>query len=196
MPLQALGVQPGAKLAVFVGRLDPQKGIDTILEAARLLHSRRKRLDLHWMLVGTGPLAEWIRHRVGQLWLSDRVRLLGWRDDVPALLKTASVVVLPSRWEGMANVALEAMAAGTPLVASDVEGMRELAGLPPTIHLIPAESSGHLADAVAAVMDHPNQATRMARDAANRVRRRFGLSGIVEAYRQLYARVVSGQYRS
>jgi len=189
--LDAIGIPAGAKLAVFVGRLDPQKGIDALVEGAAQLHSRRRRTDLYWVLAGTGPLATWIRHRAGQLWLSDRIRLLGWCDDVPALLRAASVVVLPSRWEGMANVALEAMAAGVPLVASDVEGMRELAGRPPTIHLAPTDSPDGLAAAVASVLDSPSEAAAMAGAAVNRVRDHFSLAHMIEAHERLYTRVLS-----
>ena len=191
LPLDALDIPPGAMLAVFVGRLDPQKGIDTLLECAAILRSDRRDVDLYWALAGAGPLEPWIRRRASQFRLTDRLRLLGWRDDVPALLKGGSVVVLPSRWEGMANVALEAMAAGTPLVASDVEGMRQLAGHPPVVHLVPAGSPDGFAQAVCTVLDRADRASRMARDAAQRVREHFSLARMVEAYVQLYLRMLT-----
>ncbi len=113
-----------APLALFVGRLDPQKAPFNLLEAFGNLLLRHP--DWQLLFVGDGSLKasmdEWVAHRG----LGHRIRIAGWRPDVPELLKAADLLVLPSLWEGMPNIVLEAMAAGLPVVVSRVEGTDEL----------------------------------------------------------------------
>ena len=110
-----------SEVALFVGRLHPQKGLELIQEqATRLLDGKHRRL----LFVGDGPL------RVDlQRWaegFGGRVRLLGFQPDPAPYLKASTMLLLPSHYEGMPNVVLEAMAAGLPVVCSRVEGSEEL----------------------------------------------------------------------
>ena len=122
-----LGVEVDAFLWVAVGRLEPQKDHATLLRAFEHLQTtdgdaRRHRL----LIVGTGRLHDELSTRVATAPYGDRVHLLGARDDVPALLSAADGLVLSSRWEGLPNVVMEAMAAGRPVVATRVGGVPEL----------------------------------------------------------------------
>src|SRR5690606_28347096 len=95
------------------------------LDAFRIALDRHP--DAHLVVVGEGPEGASLRAASRRDEAAARhVHWLGQRHDVPALLKAADVLVLPSRWEGMPNVILEAMAAGRPVVATAVEGSREL----------------------------------------------------------------------
>ncbi len=84
--------------------------------------------DCDLLLVGTGPLQGRLESACRAAGIADRVHFAGWRSDVPEILAASELLVLPSVWEGMPNVVLEAMASRRPVVATDVEGVRELLG--------------------------------------------------------------------
>ena len=122
----ALKVPSGRRWITYVGRLDPQKGLEWLLhEADRWL---APLADYDLLLVGDGPLRVRLEDIVRARGLAGRVHFTGWRSDVPGILAASDVLLLPSRWEGMPNVVLEAMASGRPVLAADVEGVRELLG--------------------------------------------------------------------
>jgi len=111
-------------LITTVGRLHTQKGIRYLLKAARLVLSQRP--EVLFLIVGQGPERDRLLQLRDQLGLRDRVRLLGFRPDVPQILIDSDAFVLPSLWEGLSIAMLEAMAAGLPVVVSDVAGAREV----------------------------------------------------------------------
>ena len=139
--LSVVGVPPETKKAIFIGRLDYQKGVDQLLD---LVPNWLERCpDWELLVVGGGtpqggtrglqsPLSQRERgHDVTALpygGAAKRVHFLGWRSDVLELLAASDLLVLPSRWEGMPNVVLQAMAAGLPIVSTPVEGVAELLG--------------------------------------------------------------------
>ena len=114
------GIPVDAPLAVAVGRLVHQKNHALALEALALLPG------VHLAVVGDGELRGDLERLASERGLSDRVAFLGLREDARALVGAADVLVLPSRWEGLPLVALEALAAGTPVVATAARGVREL----------------------------------------------------------------------
>jgi glycosyltransferase involved in cell wall biosynthesis len=118
----ALGVPEQAPLLALVGLLNVAKGQDLALRALA-----RPELQQVWMLiVGHGETRAALEDQARALGIAGRVRFLGWRGDVPELLKASDALVLPSRWEGLPYVVLEAFAAGLPVVAAAVDGAREL----------------------------------------------------------------------
>jgi glycosyltransferase involved in cell wall biosynthesis len=123
--LAALGIPSSAATLLFVGRLHPQKGLPFLLEAVRQLVMEDGR-DIQLIVVGEGPESSTSKELAEMSGIGDRVHWLGRRDDVPSLMKAATLLVSPSLWEGMPNVVLEAMAAGLPVVATAVEGTTEL----------------------------------------------------------------------
>ncbi|WP_081639806.1 glycosyltransferase [Actinomadura flavalba] len=138
----ALGL-PAAPLAVCVGRVTRQKGQDVLLDAWPLV--RRRRPDAVLAVVGGG--AERLPPQPGVVTVSEV-------DDTRPWLAAADVVVLPSRWEGLPLTALEALATGRSLVASDVPGLTEVV-TPPVGALVPPDDAPALAAAVAARLDDP-----------------------------------------
>ncbi|MEU8689629.1 glycosyltransferase [Streptomyces sp. NPDC048665] len=140
---------PAAPVVVCVGRLCRQKGQDLLLGAwARVLDAvPRARL----VLVGDGPDREALRHRA-----HPSVHFAGAVGDVVPWYRAADLVVLPSRWEGMALAPLEALGCGRPVVVTDVDGARE--SLPPALAarcLVPPEDPAALAGAIAALLSDP-----------------------------------------
>jgi glycosyltransferase involved in cell wall biosynthesis len=124
--------------------------------------------------------------------LGDRVALLGDRHDVPALLAGADVFVLASRSEGAPLSILEAMAAGLPVVASDVGGVAELVADGATGLLVPAGEPAALARALARLLDDRALRERMGAAGRARARDRFDLPELRAAHLDLYARVLAG----
>lgn len=116
------GAQPGP--IVTVGRLVGQKNHALFLDAAARLV--RQWPQATFMIVGDGPLRAGLEAQARALGLGDRVSFTGERDDVDVVLRAASLFWLTSRWEGMPNVVLEAMASGVPVITTDVSGVREL----------------------------------------------------------------------
>jgi glycosyltransferase involved in cell wall biosynthesis len=146
-----LGVADGDFLWTAIGRLEPQKDHATLLDAFARLRARDDGGRHHLAVVGTGRLEDDVAARVRAGGLTDHVALLGPRDDVPMLLTAADGLVLSSRWEGLPNVVMEAMAAGLPVVATRVGGIPELVEERSTGLLVPAADPGALAAAMAQV---------------------------------------------
>jgi glycosyltransferase involved in cell wall biosynthesis len=131
-----------------------------------------------------------LARRIAEHGLAAQARLLGHRNDVPAVLSLLDVFVLPSLGEGMCNTVLEAMAAGLPVVATRVGGNPELVQAGTTGQLIPARDAAALAAAIARYIDAP--ALRREHGAAGRTRvhQEFTLEAMVDGYVQLYTREV------
>lgn len=119
-PPAALPFEPKAEVVLFLGRLAPQKRLDVLLRAVARLAPARPLLRL--AVCGEGPLREDLEALCRELGIAERVAFLGVRDDVLALHRAARVFVLPSEGEGLPNALLEALAAGTPTLATAVAG--------------------------------------------------------------------------
>jgi glycosyltransferase involved in cell wall biosynthesis len=115
-PGPAVGRTYGAPLALALGRLHPNKGFDLLLDALAMTD------ELHLWIAGEGPLRDDLARQAERLGLGGRVRFLGWRDDVSALMRTADFLVCPSRHEPLGNVVIEGWAAGLPVVATASDG--------------------------------------------------------------------------
>ncbi|HPC81796.1 MAG TPA: glycosyltransferase family 4 protein [Thermoanaerobaculaceae bacterium] len=119
-----LGIPAGAPLVVQVSCLKPQKAPERFVALAARLAPRFP--DAHFLLVGDGELRERLEAQRAAAGLEGRLHLPGWRRDVPAVLHAATVVTLTSRFEGLPRAVVEALAAGRPVVAMAVDGVREV----------------------------------------------------------------------
>jgi glycosyltransferase involved in cell wall biosynthesis len=124
-----LGLPEHGSILLFIGNLLPVKGIDVLVDACSLLAQNGTQFTCY--LVGQGPLRPTLERQIDRLQLGERVRLMGPRphDQLPDWFRAATVFVLPSRSEGLPTVLLEALASGTPYVASRVGGIPELSHL-------------------------------------------------------------------
>jgi len=123
--LEELGMPPGADLVAVIGRLDPQKGTDWLID--QIPDVLRAKNTVHFAFCGRGEVEPY-RAQVARLGVADHVHFLGWRNDIAAILRTSQLLLLPSRWEGMPNVVLEAMALRCPILATRAHGVLELLG--------------------------------------------------------------------
>ena len=156
---------PDRPMVLAVGRLAAQKGFGTLLDAAASWRDMRPEPVL--VIVGEGPLEAELKSQAARLKLD--VRFPGHRDDVPALLASAAVFVLPSVWEGQPLILQEALRVGVPIVATRVGGTPELTGEDAAL-LVPPGEVGRLADAVRAALTDPALAARLRQAAADRAR--------------------------
>ena len=182
-----LGVPPGRQVLLFAGRLDVQKDPDTLLAAFAGLD----RPGVHLLVAGDGPDAGRVRRWAATHAAGGRVRVLGRRDDLPALMRLADACVLPSRWEGTPNVLLEAAAAGTPIVATAVDGTAEVFAHGETARLVPVGDADRLAAELRWVLDRPDGAAAMADRAKRHVLAGHDWGAVVTAYDGLLRSVVS-----
>ncbi|WP_337173671.1 glycosyltransferase [Paludisphaera sp.] len=184
-----LGVPGDAFLALAVGRLDVQKGLPDLLAAVGLAAGDAPGLRL--AVVGDGPLRGWLEAEIAaRPGLSGRVRLLGRRDDVPALMRGADLLVHAAHWEGMPNVVLEAMAAGLPVVATAVEGVDELVAPGETGWIVPPRDPEALAGAIRRAAADREASRRLGAAGRRRAREAFSTARMVERYEALWAAVI------
>ncbi|HVX64332.1 MAG TPA: glycosyltransferase [Pirellulales bacterium] len=185
--LTEFGIGPGRRAVTFVGRLDPQKGLAEFLSAASAWLDPLP--DCDFLLVGAGPQREELERLVQQRGLSQRVRFAGWRADIPSILRASALLVLPSLWEGMPNVLLEAMACRLPVVATNVEGVGELLGPQSEAQTAPIGDMQTLAAKIVAIASQAELAARLGQSNRHRVESQFSLDAMVAAYSDLLHRL-------
>jgi starch synthase (maltosyl-transferring) len=188
--LSALGVPAGRRVVTFVGRLHRQKGVEWLIETARAWLAKLPDCDL--LLVGTGPLQGPLQSACRATGIADRVHFAGWRSDVPEILAASDVLVLPSAWEGMPNVVLEAMASRRPVVATDVEGVRELLGPSAAHQVVRYGDTQDLIDKIVGLVSDPAAAAAMGDQNHHRVEEHFPISRTISAYEDLWASLAAG----
>ncbi|NMB20386.1 MAG: glycosyltransferase family 4 protein [Firmicutes bacterium] len=180
----SLGLDPDCKVIGTVARLIPSKGMATLLEAMSLIV--RIMPQVHLVIVGDGPE----RHRLEQyahgLGLGDKVRFLGWRDDVPSLMVGWDCFALPSFSEGFNLSVLEAMASRLPVVVSDLPSLREAIVPGKSGQLVLPGSAPDLAAALLHVLKAPEKARAMGEFNRHHVETYFGEDRMVRCTRALY----------
>ncbi len=178
----------GRPVVLAVARLAPQKGLDVLIDAAARWRDRDPRPLT--VIAGDGPLAAELAAQARRAGAD--VRLLGARQDVPALLAIADVVVVPSRWEARALILQEAMRSGRPIVATEVGGTADLTGNDGAV-LVPPGDPAALAAAVTTVLDDAPLAARLRSAASARSATLGSEQDAVRAALAIYARLAAGR---
>lgn len=182
---RALGISPEDRIVLSLARLAPQKGLGLLADVAGLLADRVPQA--RWLVAGSGPLRDDLADQiVGE---NLPVQLLGRRQDVPDLLASADVLVSTSAWEGQPIALQEGLAAGVPIVATDVGGTREVTGA--AARLVPYPDAGAMTSQITEVLTGAQEAEEMR--VASRLRA-GELPTAADALRQAlgtYARVIA-----
>ena len=189
----ALGVDASCPLVVAAARHEYQKGLDVVIRAwpevrraepgARLLIGGRRGSE-------TALLERLIAEQRAGVGSDPGIEMIGARDDVPDLLGAADAFVVPSRWEGLGSILVEAMALGAPVVASDVGPIPEVVG-ESWGRLVPPDDPPALAAAVVATLrQSPDERLRRAAVARHRFSSRFTLDAVADAMVAFYARAL------
>jgi glycosyltransferase involved in cell wall biosynthesis len=184
LDLRDLGLPPGRRGIVCIGRLDPQKGLRSLLAAAP--HFLRPLPNHDLILVGEGPERRSLERLALASGFGERIHLVGWRANIPALLAAADLLVLSSRWEGMPNVVLEAMAAGKAVVATRAEGVVELLGEQAEPQTVAVDDEAGLAARIAKLAGDASVRERLGRLNQARAASMFSLAAMVQQYACLY----------
>lgn len=173
------------RVLTYVGRLDPQKGLDDLIEAvSQLPEGVRGRLTI--VMVGDGPSRSGLEARIRKLGLTDLFRFVGWQAQPLGWIKAADGLVLPSHWEGMPNVVLEAMAASRPVIATAVEGTAELVRPGETGWLVSPRDPAALARALAAFVEGPRLAREFGAAGRQLVQEEFTAQRMIARHEELY----------
>lgn len=170
-----------------VGRLEPAKGFDVLLQALSLVCTQNDNMVV--LIAGDGSQRTKLDAQASSLGLdAGIVRFLGVRDDVPDLMAAADVLVMPSRWEGLPMVLLEAASAELPVVATDVGGNAEVVVDQETGFLVPPDDEEALGMAMVRMADLPvDQRHEMGMRGHRLVRERYALVAVVDMWLELYA---------
>ncbi len=170
-------------LLLWVGRMDPVKGLDTLVDAVALVAKKRA---VQLLLVGDGPQRQSIGVRVSERSLQGSVHFLGLRNDVDRLIQTADLFVFPSRTEGMPNALLEAMAGRLPIITTDVPGCRDLVTDGQTGRLVRVNDPQALANAIDVALTDRDATQKMSDKAWHYVADHHSANRCHSAYEVLY----------
>jgi glycosyltransferase involved in cell wall biosynthesis len=173
------------KIILCVGRLTEAKDHGNLFEAIGRL-KEMGRHDWHLVVVGDGELRESLENQVVSKGLSRNVTFAGTRKDVELLLAGADLFVLPSKREGLPVAVLEAMAAGIPVISTNVGGVAEIVEDGKSGVLLPPEDSQALARKIDMVLKDGALASTLGRNARNRVEKFFSIDKIIEEYSTIY----------
>jgi glycosyltransferase involved in cell wall biosynthesis len=186
-----LGLAPDAPLILFAGRLYPQKRVDDLLFSLDLLQHVEPRART--LIVGDGPLRDRLIERANAFQLLDakRVQFLGHRNDVPRLMAAADLVVLPSAYEGLPNVVLEAMRLAKPVVATAAPGTTEIVIDRRTGILVPIGDRPAMTKAIRAVIGDRDFARQLGEAGRLRIHSDFQLDTMVDQFATLYESLAS-----
>ena len=179
-----LGLSDSDVMLLNVGRLTPEKAQKHFVRAAaRLLPGHPER---RFFIAGEGPCRKELEQEIAMLGLRDHFRLLGSRSDVDKLLNAADLFVLYSDTEGMPVSLMEAMSAGLPCVASNLEGIAQLIPDETCGTLIPAGDSKLLADTLEKTLGDPQKCKEQGQAAAWRIREKFSLDASCARYEAVF----------
>lgn len=170
---------------VAIGRLSPEKGFDLLIDAFETVVQMVP--DATLQIAGDGPERTALEARARRSPVADRIRLLGRLDDTIPLLHSATLVAVPSRQEGQGLVALEAMAARRPVVATAVGGLTETILPNKTGLLVSPESPAALAEALVALLLAPDRCRLFGENGRQRVERHYTLERMMDKIQSLYA---------
>jgi glycosyltransferase involved in cell wall biosynthesis len=185
MPRARFDTPEGVPLLLAAGRLHPNKAFDTLLRALAPLPGA------YLWLAGEGPLEAELKQLADKLGVTQRVRFLGWRNDIPALLAAADTLVCPSRSEPLGNVIIEAWAHGKPVVAAESAGPKALIDSGKTGVLVGIDDVGALADALRDVLRDKGLAARLVAGGRTAYERSFTETAVVRRYLDFFARVAA-----
>jgi glycosyltransferase involved in cell wall biosynthesis len=184
-----LSVSDGARLVSIVGRIFPIKNHRLFLDAAALVAAREP--SVLFVIVGDGVLRWEMEDHARELRIADRVIFTGWRRDLPRIYADTSILVVSSNNEGTAVSAIEAMAAGRPVVATRVGGLPDLITEGETGLLVPPGDPDGLASAVLRLLQDPGTACRMGQSARAMVQERFSVRRLVVDMENLYHQLLA-----
>lgn len=181
---QELGIQKGQSLLLMVASFDPGKRHRDVLHAIAML----RRQDFVLAFAGIGPLQQNCVKLAHSLEIGEKVRFLGFREDIPALLRTSLATILPSEREGLPRSVMESMASGIPVIGANARGIRDLLASGGGL-IVPIGAPHALAQAISYLLDQPTRAKQMGEQGRNSIQQ-YNIKHILSLHEDLYYRAL------
>ncbi len=183
-----LGI-PGAKIIGNVGHMADHKGQRYLIEAAPEIF--KVYPDAVILMIGEGELRRHLEGLAEELEIKSRIIFMGFRSDIPSLLKTMDIFVYPSHLEGLGTSLLDAMAAGVPIVATSAGGIPEVVSDGINGILVPPRNPQDLAKAVLTILQNNDLAKKLTQAGRETVEKRFTVERMVEGTLEVYRKVMA-----
>lgn len=182
-----LQLTPSEKVLLMIAEFVPRKRHQDVLHAFAAI----QQTDAHLVLAGDGPLLEPMRRLAATLGLSNRVRFLGQRQDIPVLIRASAATILPSAQEGLPRSVMESLSLATPVIGSNIRGTRDLLATGGGILVDVGDVQG-LARAMAWILENPTHAQAMGRQGRAQMAQ-YDLRRIIALHEELYTQALSRQ---
>jgi glycosyltransferase involved in cell wall biosynthesis len=169
-----------------LGRLTEQKGFDFLVKSMTLLKDEKVRC----LVAGEGKNREKLEKQIEKESLTNKIKFLGWQQDTKKFLSLLDIFILPSRWEGFGIAILEAGLSGLPVIASKVDGIKEIIEDGVDGLLFEKGDFNELAEKISYLVGNPKERERLGSSLQNKVKERFFIEKIVKEYEKLYLRLL------
>jgi len=179
-----LSIDVKSPVVTVVARLVPQKGLDVFLRAAAQVS--KSFTEVRFLVVGDGPLKNELERQSEAMGLSDQCIFTGFRRDIPVIFSVSQIAVLSSVFESLPAVAIEAMAARCPVVATRVGGVPEIVIDGKTGFLVPSGDPDCMAQAILKLLREPELARRMGEAGRRVAEKRFSMAAMIQQIETLY----------
>ena len=177
----------------FVGRIVPAKGLEYLLNALPYLKEEFKSIKL--LIVGEGSLVEKLKERAKKNNIFDNILFIGRRRDIPEILASINIFVMPSIAEGLPNALLEAMAMGKPIVTTEVGGIPEIVKNGFNGLLVPPRDTLSLSKAIKELISNDQLAAKLGQAASNLVHNNLSIKAIAQKWQSLYLSILKEKAR-
>ncbi|MBD3271350.1 MAG: glycosyltransferase [Elusimicrobia bacterium] len=181
-----LGIRSHEKIITMIGCFKPQKNCFDFIKLSVHLRSVCPQASLRFILIGDGKQRRAIETMIKHHNCEDVVQLLGWREDVPALLRITHIFVLTSLWEGLPRAAVEALVSGVPVIANDVDGLNEVVQNGRNGFVTKPHDLEEMAEKIKLLIDHPALYAEYTRNAARSIGSEFDIDRMVREQENLY----------
>jgi len=182
-----LNIPPRAFIICFVGRLDEQKRPDLLLKAYAKIKKRIRGGKV--IIVGDRPSKEPVVSLARRLGIEGSVDFPGWRKDAVDFIAASDIFVLPSMWEGMSNVTMQALAVGTPVITTKVEGMNELLMGGRCGVMVQRDNFDELAAAIVDLYESPEKRRALATAGREHIEKNYRIEDVVRKYEDKYIEI-------
>ena len=186
---EEFGIPYDAPIVGAICRLTRIKGIDYLVEAAGIVHARHP--NAYFVVLGDGECKAELIQRATQLGIHSRIVFTGFRTDTARFLSAFTVSVLPSLTEGLSNTVMESMAAGVPVVATNVGGTPEILSDGVTGLLVKPKNATVLANAISTLLDNPEFARQLGQAGKKHIVQEFSMDQTVRRTEALYQELLA-----
>jgi glycosyltransferase involved in cell wall biosynthesis len=173
----------------YVGRFEIEKGTEILPDVINFTTRAKRVSNLKWILIGDGTLRQRVEDAIKKLDLWKFVKVAGWVNNPETYLTKMRLLLLPSKSEGLPNVVLEAMACGTPVLATPVGAIQDIIKDGETGFLLESNDPKHIADKIIELLNKPELLERVSINAYNYVRENFSFEKTLESWRRILQEV-------